>query len=245
MKKHTQKIIDDIFQGLNLDYSEFNGTTELAIFIASFVSFHIRKGVSLKLFHHSWSGHHSLSVLGKRDILITFRGNVGQYDLKNVYDEDELIINSCDQDKYFYYIHELIKNVTFSNYLIKDDMSYHNAINLTDKKICSLLGNYIIGDPNFLFGTPSIDDTGVVYRFTPYCIFVSVKSMIDERQFCFSGDLGNSHGIETKFHYFETFHDLICHMNKYIYNNVVKHVIDIPANEFQIEHKTLIQMIDI
>lgn len=245
MESPKKEIIDEIFQGLDLDYSEFKESSEMAIFIAGFIAVNVKKGISLELVHHSWSGHHSLRVSGKKDILVTFRGKVGQYDIKNVYAEDELIITTCDQEKYFYYIHELIKNVTFSNYLIKDDKSYHNATKLTDKTVCSLLNNYRIDNPNFLFGTPSFEDTGMVYRFTPYCIFVSIKSLIDEHQFCFSGGLSDPDAVRPEFHYFNSFHDLICYMNKYIYDNVVKPVIDVPANEFQVEHKTLIQMIDI
>jgi hypothetical protein len=77
LKSPKKEIIDEIFQGLDLDYSEFKETAEMAIFIASFISVNVKKGISLNLVHHSWSGHHSLSVLGKQDILVTFRGNVG------------------------------------------------------------------------------------------------------------------------------------------------------------------------
>jgi hypothetical protein len=234
-----KELIDEIFQGLDLDYSEFKETAEMAIFIASFVAVNVKKGIPLKLSYHSRSGYHSLIVLGKQDILVTFRSSVGQYDIKNVYDEDRLIINTCDQEMYFYYIRELIKNVTFFNYLSKEDMSYMNAIRLTDKKICAMFGHYGLDVPNLLFGHPSIENTGVVYRFSPYGIFVSIKSMIDERQFCFSG------GLNTEVHYFKTFHDLVCHMNNYIYENVIEPIINVPAHEFTLRHRDVMNMIAI
>lgn len=239
MNTPIKELIDEIFQGLDLDYSEFKETAEMAIFIASFVAVNVKKGIPLKLSYHSWSGYHSLIVLGKQDILVTFRSSVGQYDIKNVYDEDRLIINTCDQEMYFYYIRELIKNVTFFNYLSKEDMSYINAIRLTDKKICAMFGHYGLDVHNLSFGHPSIENTGVVYRFSPYGIFVSIKSMIDERQFCFSG------GLNTEVHYFKTFHDLVCHMNKYIYENVIEPIINVPAHEFTLRHRDVMNMIAI
>jgi hypothetical protein len=240
-----KELIDEIFQGLDLDYSEFKETAEMAIFIASFIAVNVKKGISLKLTYHSWSGHHSLIVLGKKDILVTFRSSVGQYDLKNIYDGDQVIINTCDQEMYFYYIHELIKNVTFFNYLSKEDMSYMNAIRLTDKKICAMFGRYGLDVPNLSFGHPSIENTGVVYRFSPYCIFVSIKSMLDERQFCFSGGLNAPHGFQTEVLYFNTFHELVCHMNKYIYENVVEPIINVPSHEFTLRHRDVMNMIAI
>lgn len=245
MNTPIKELIDEIFQGLDLDYSEFKETAEMAIFIASFVAVNVKKGIPLKLTYHSWSGHHSLTILGKQDILVTFRSSVGQYDLKNVYDDDQLIINTCDQKMYFYYIRELIKNVTFFNYLSKEDISYLNAISLTDKNVCPMLGKYGADVTDFLFGNPSIENTGVVYRFSPYCIFVSIKSMLDERQFCFSGGLNTLNGFQTESLYFKTFHELICHMNKYMYENVIEPIINVPAHEFTLRHRDVINMIAI
>lgn len=85
MESPKKEIIDEIFQGLDLDYSEFKESSEMAIFIDGFIAVNVKKGISLDLVHHSWSGFHSLSVSGKKDILVTFRSKVGQYDIKNVY----------------------------------------------------------------------------------------------------------------------------------------------------------------
>lgn len=70
MKTPKKEIIDEIFQGLDLDYSEFKESAEMAIFIASFIAVNVKKGISLDLVHHSWSGHHSLSVSGKKTFLL-------------------------------------------------------------------------------------------------------------------------------------------------------------------------------
>lgn len=241
----TKEFIDEIFQGLNLDYSEFNERSEMAIFIASFIAINIKKGTPLKLIRHSWNGHHSLSVLGSEELLVTFRSNVGQYDLTNVYHGNELIVKTCDQYLAFYYLRELIKNVTFCNYLIKDDHSYINSMKLTDKDISERLGVYNDYDSNLSFGVPSIEETGVVYRFSPYSIFVSVKFMLDEHQFCFSGGMNIPHNFQPKPQYFKTFNELVCYMNKYIYDNVVKSIIDVPSTEFTLQHKELMKMVAI
>lgn len=245
MKTTTKEFIDEIFQGLNLDYSEFNESSAMAIFIASFVAINIKKGTPLKLIRHSWNSHHSLSVVGSEELLVTFRSSVGQYDLKHTYHGDELIVKTCEQDLAFYYLRELIRNVTFCNYLIKDDLSYMNAINLTDKDISEKLGVYGNDDSGFSFGVPSIEETGVVYRFSPYSIFVNIKFMLDAHQFCFSGGMNVPHNFQPKPQYFKTFNELVCYMNKYIYDNVVKSVIDVPASEFTLQHKELMQMVAI
>lgn len=245
LKTPTKEFIDEIFQGLNLDYSEFNESSEMAIFIASFIAINVKKTTPLKLVHHSWNSHHSLSVVGSEELFVTFRSSVGQYDLTNVYCGDELIVETFEQNLAFYYFRELIKNVTFCNYLIKDDQSYMNAIIFTDKDISEKLGVYSHDDTNLNFGIPSIEETGIVYRFLPYSIFVTVKFTINEYQFCFSGGLNTPHGFKTEAIYFKTFHELVCYINKYIYDNVVKTIINVPANEFTIRHKTLIQMVEI
>lgn len=241
----TKEFIDEIFQGLNLDYSEFNESSEMAIFIASFITMNVKKGTPLKLVRHNWNSHHSLIVVDSEAILVTFRSSVGQYDLTNVYHDNELIVKTCDQDLAFYYLRELIKNVTFCNYLIKDDHSYMNAMKLTDKDISERLGVYNDYDSNLVLGVPSIEETGVVYRFSPYSIFVSIKFMLDEHQFCFSGSMNVTHNFQPNPQYFKTFDELVCYMNKYIYDNVVKLVIDVPATEFTLQHKEIMKMVAI
>lgn len=238
--------IDGYFQGLDVDYSKIEGSLEMAEFMASFISKYVKKGVPLKLVAYGiTSVYHDLFIVGKEYKVVTFRPSVGQYDLKNIYDGDEVIVNVPHQDKYFYYINELIKNITFCNYLISDDGSYVNSRQLKNTDLCKRLNVFATDDYDFKYGVSSIEDTGMVYRFPKYSIFISIKINQFGTTFCFSGRYDVPSSVPVVGQYFKTFHELVCHMNKYVYDNVVEKEINIPAHEFLIEHREVMKMIAI
>lgn len=238
--------IDDVFKGVDVDYSKFEGSVEQAQYIANFITKYVKRGVPLKLVAYGLSSSfNDLKILNEDSTLVTFRPNTGQYDLKNIYSSDELIVKVEHHDVYFYYIEELIKNLTFSNYIVKDDQSYIHSTHLKRSDIGKRLNVFSNNDYNFDYGVASIEDDGIVYRFSKYSIFVNIKINEYGTTFCFSGRHGVPNNVHVQAVYFKSFHELVCHMNKYVYDNIVENVINVAANEFRIEHREIMKMIDI
>jgi hypothetical protein len=237
--------IEECFKDLDIEYSNFHGTIQKANYIESFISTYVKKEVSLKLESFDSTGdYNQLKILGSDQVLVTFRPSNGLYDLGNIYHGGELIINTPHQDTYFYYLKELMKNITFSIYLIYGNNEYAKATKLSNIDISEKMNGFIRDEFTYSFGNPSIEDDGIAYRFSKYSIFISIKIKPEGTLFCFSGRHGVVGNVGDGV-YFTKFHDLILHLNNYIYDVTVRKPFDIEPNEFTVRHRELIKMIEI
>jgi len=233
------------FRHLNVDYSEYIDNLMNGSHIARFIRQNIIQGIPLKLSTDQSSGVHRLEILSNHQSILFFLDEMASFQADDVFYRHQCIVDLPHFTTFIHYIKEIIKDITFCNYLINGDTTYESIIGkIHDTEF--VFKELVVNSINNQYGIDiNYTDELVSIFFTNYNIIISMKinRENDLLNFSFTDQwpLGNDKKTMSSYN----FHKFICRVNKSIYSSMVENRLNIPANEFTINHREIVKMYDI
>jgi hypothetical protein len=233
------------FRRLDIDYSEFVDDMTHGAHFARFIRQHIRQGIPLKLFTHAESGIHYLNIVENNQTLLYFTDIFNHYQVHDVFYRHECIVDLPHYINFLYYAREIIKSVTFCHYLINENPAYLNLVN-------KMHDNEFFFKEFIVKGIDSEHGIAVNYTHNDFSIdfldfgfSVSMNIENSTEMLAFQLKYVDVTNTSKQSGVFYDFHKFVCKINKYIYKTIVEKPMNIPANEFFIEHREIVKMFNI
>lgn len=226
------------FKNLNIDLTEYTPDPSFnGVHIARFLKKNCDQTTQLKLV--TSSGYHHLYYKDK--CLIVFFDEMCSFQLYNPYYNDKLIIDIPHYNMLMNYYTKILKNIFFFEYLRSNSNNYFIFEDI-------LINNSLIMDTLFDSCSDYWHSSGITSIFNDNNIIIIhddfelniVMRLDKENGFIFQ------HSIKNKptFTGFGGFDKFIRNLNKDLYARTIEDIIQIPANEYTIEHRKFVEIID-
>lgn len=241
----AEEKMDIHFRHIDIDYSGFVDTLTHGAHIARFIRQNVRQGIPLKIFTEHLSGLHYLNIASNDQSLMFFTDDWCHYQVNDVYYRHKCVVDLPHYNNFMHYAKEIIKDVTFSYYLINGDDTYHQIVNNIENDEF-FVKELIVKSIDSEFGI-SVNYTDKLFTvdFLNYDLSITMGISNENELLNFQLIRIDELKKQKKSKPFYNFHDFVCYINKRIYKSMVEERLNIQVNEFSIQHREIVKMFDI
>jgi len=228
--------LDAFFRNISIDIKQYvPDSIYMGSHISRFILNNVRQGLPLKLITDPSSGINSLFIGDK--LMMNFITELADYQIETVFYRNKQVIDIPHFQNDMYYIKELLKNITFMEYLLTGNDLYSPLLDIFDSN--EAIFTKFVSSNDFFDEIFDIvfNDKNIFIHFYKRDIEITIDR--SNNSISFSLDINKQR--MSKLSNFQAF---ISAMNSKIYNQVVRKNLNISPSEFLVQHRELVNIFE-